>query len=104
MSYMTFAMIAIYTMINVNNNVNNNNNNNNNNSNNNNNENTNMNMKRKRSLKANTTKAGPGAEARKADDKGLVEHLIERPLTDAALATEVLRLFLHNWTLEEENT
>lgn len=63
-----------------------------------------MNMKRKRSLKANTTKAGPGAEARKADDKGLVEHLIERPLTDAALATEVLRLFLHNWTLEEENT
>ena len=34
MSYMTFAMIAIYTMINVNNNVNNNNNNNNNNSNN----------------------------------------------------------------------
>lgn len=58
-----------------------------------------MNMKRKRSLKANTTKAG--AEARKADDKGLVEHLIERPLTDAALATEVLRLFLHNWTLEE---
>merc|ERR1712047_145096 len=77
MSYMTFAMISIYTMINVNNNVNNNNNNNNNN------ENTNANMKRKR--KRRSLKATEEAmKAARDDDKGLVEHLIERPLTDAA--------------------
>ena len=79
--------------------MNNNNNNNNNNANNNNNENTNANMKRKR--KRRSLKATEEAmKAARDDDKGLVEHLIERPLTDAALATEVLRLFLHDWTLD----
>merc|ERR1712020_30125 len=72
MSYMTFALIAIYTAINVNNNINNNNNNDNNNSNNNNNKNENENKRKKRN-------AVPTSPAIK-NDLDIVYKLIDRPL------------------------
>merc|ERR1712020_856749 len=81
MSYMTFALIAIYTAINVNNNINNNNNNNNNNSNNNNNKNENMNKRKKR--KANINKK------KEAADLTIVRKLIQRPQSDLDLAFDV---------------
>merc|ERR1711976_825600 len=82
MSYLTFAMIGIYTAINVNNNINNNNNNN---------KNTNENKRKKRSA--------PASPAIK-NDVEIVHKLIQQPLSDREMANDIVNLFIEDILLE----
>ena len=49
-----------------------------------------MNMKKKKKR----------SEKKSISDKRLVEYLINKPLSDAALAQEVLQLFIQDWNID----